>query len=314
MSSSSRRNFLAATVAAAVTPRVARAQAAETLRMSAVSTDDMTPIYWALKTGLYQKAGIDLEIVAVSSGSASTAAVISGAYEMGKASPVAAMLAHLRGLPVTIVANGSIFQTRDRWSAAVAPLDSPIKSAADCNGKIACSAGLNDIHQLSMMNWVDKNGGDATTMKWVEVPGSATAPALIEHRIDVSMLDEPLLSAALATGKLHQIGNPYATISDRWLTSAYLVQPDYAAKHGGLLRRFARVTYQAAAYTNAHEAETIPMMSDASKIPLPVFSKMARIEGATSGDPRLLTPLIEVTARYKLIPKTFPAAELYWGG
>ena len=56
-----------------------------------------------------------------------------------------------------------------------------------------------------IMNWVDKNG-DATTMKWVEI-GSAIIPALIEHRIDFSMLDEPLLSAALATGKLHQIGN-----------------------------------------------------------------------------------------------------------
>jgi ABC-type nitrate/sulfonate/bicarbonate transport system substrate-binding protein len=149
-------------------------------------------------------------------------------------------------------------------------------------------------------------------MNWV--PGSATAPALIEHRVDVTMLDEPLLSAALATGKLHPIGNAYATIGDRWLTSAYLVQPDYAAKHGDLLRRFTRVTHQATAYTNAHEVETIPMMSDVSKIPLPVFSKMARIEGATSNDQRLLTPLIEVAARYKLIPKTFPAAELYWSG
>ena len=116
MANLSRAALLAGTAAAALAPRVVRAQALEKIRMSAVPTDDMTPIYWAVKTGIYQKAGIDLEIIPVSSGSASTAAVVSGAYEMGKASPVASVVAHLRGLPVTVIANGSMFQTRDRWS------------------------------------------------------------------------------------------------------------------------------------------------------------------------------------------------------
>ena len=308
----SRAHMLAATAAVALAPRAARAQTLEKLRMSAVPTDDMTPIYWGVKSGIYAKAGIDLEIVPVSSGSASTAAVISGAYEMGKASPIASMLAHLRGLPVTIVANGSVFQTRDRWSGVLVAADSAIKTAADCNGKIACVAGLNDINQISMMNWMDKNGGDSKTAKFVEVPASATAPALTEHRVDFSMLNEPLLSAALATGKLRQIGNSFASVADRWLTSAYLAQPDYANKHADLMRRFARATYESATYTNAHEDETIPVMAEASKIPVAVFSKMFRIEGATSGDPALLASLMEVVVRYKVLARSFPASEMYW--
>lgn len=314
MANLSRAALLAAAAAATLAPRVVRAQALEKLRMSGVPTDDLTPIYWGIKSGIYQKAGIDLTIVPVSSGSASTAAVISGAYEMGKASPVASMLAHLRGLPVTIVANGSIFQTRDHWNGIVVPSDSPIKIAADCNGKTACVAGLNDINQIAAMDWMDKNGGDSKSVKFVEIPGSATAPALIEHRVDFSVLNEPLLGAALATGKVRQIGDAFGALADRWLTSAYLAQPDFANKHADLMRRFARATYESASYTNAHEGETVEIMSAASKIPIAVFSKMFRIEGATSGDPALLAALMDVVVRYKVLPRSFPAADMYWNG
>ena len=100
----SRSQVVAGTAATfALGGRPVRAQTLEKIRLSAVPTDDMTPIFYAIKNGAYQKAGIDLEVVTVTSGSASTAAVVSGAYEMGKASPIASLLAHLRGLPLTVV-------------------------------------------------------------------------------------------------------------------------------------------------------------------------------------------------------------------
>jgi NitT/TauT family transport system substrate-binding protein len=310
----SRSSAIIGATALAFAPALVHAQELEKIRFSAVPTDDMTPIYWAVKTGMYKKVGIDLEIVPVSSGSASTAAVISGAYEMGKASPVASILAHLKDLPVTIIANGSVNQTGDRWSGMLVSTESTIKTAADCNGKIGAAAGLNDINQIAMMNWIDKNGGDSKSVKWVEIPASATAPAITERRIDFAILNEPLTSAALATGKIKFLANAFGSVAPRWLTSAYLTQPDFANKHADLMKRFQKATYESATYTNSHEKETIPVMSEASKIPLDVFSKMNRIEGATNGDPSLITGLMETIFRYKLIPKTFPSKDMYWTG
>jgi NitT/TauT family transport system substrate-binding protein len=310
----SRAGALAGATALAFAPALVRAQQLETLHMGAVPTDDMTPILWAVKTGIYAKAGIDLQVVQVSSGSASTAAVISGAYEMGKASPVASILAHLKDLPVTIIANGSYHATGDKWNGMVVAADSPIKTAADCNGKIGAAAGLNDINQITIQNWMDKNCGDSKTVKWVEVPATVTAPALAEHRIDFGNLNEPYLSAALETGKIRVLADTYTSIGPRWLTSGYLTQPDFANKHADLMKRFAKATYEAAAYTNTHEKETIPLMAEASKIPVATFSKMFRIEGATNGDPSFITGLIEVLARYKIIPKVFPSKDMYWQG
>jgi NitT/TauT family transport system substrate-binding protein len=295
-------------------PQFVRAQTLEKVRMSAVPLDDMTPVYWAIKAGYYQKAGIDLEVVPVASGSASTAAVIAGAYELGKASPIASMLAHLRGLPITIVANSAMVLARTPFGGMLVAADSPIKTAPDCNGKIGASPGLNDISALAMTNWIDKNGGDIKTVKWVELTPTAFAPAIYEHRIDFANISEPLLSAALETGKLRVLANAFGSVSDRWLGAAYVARPDWANKNPDVVKRFAAVTYEAAAYINTHKPETVAMMSEATKIPAALFAKMVRIEGATSSDPRLLEPLIDLAVRYKVIPNRFPASDLYWHG
>jgi NitT/TauT family transport system substrate-binding protein len=298
----------------ALGPRAARAQAVETLHLAGVPTDDVTPVFYALKAGMYEKAGIDLQFVQTSSGSAATTAVVTGTYELGKASPIAPILAHLRGLPVAVVANGVVSTPRTPFSAMLVAADSPIKTGADCNGKIGVSPGLSDINSLAMETWIDKNGGDSKTLKWVEVPGSAAAEALAEHRVDFALLQEPQLSAALVQGKVRILADAYAAVADRWITSSYITNTEFATKHADALRKFVRVTYEAAAYTNAHKAETAPMMADRTKIPLTTYTKLTRGDGSTSTDPALLQPIIDMAVRYKVLSRAFPAKEMYWSG
>jgi NitT/TauT family transport system substrate-binding protein len=310
-----RAAVLGATAAAlAVRPLAVRAQPLEKIRVVAVPTDDMTPIFHAIKSGQYQRAGLDVEVVTANSGSASTAAIVAGAYELGKASPMASLLAHLRGFPVTIVANGAVWDPKKPFNLVLTATDSPIKTAADCNGKIGSAPGLNDVAQLAVLLWVDKNGGDSKTMKWVEVPNAAATAAMIEHRIDVTTLNEPQLSAALETGKIRRLGDAFTAIAPRWAASVYLANPDWAGKHADAVKRWVRITYEAAAYANEHAAETAAMMSEVTKIPLGVFQKMARIQGTTSSDPALLQPVMDLGLRYGILPRAFPLKDLYFSG
>jgi NitT/TauT family transport system substrate-binding protein len=308
----SRARALAATTAFVGFPALLRAQALEKIRIAAVPTDDMTPIFYAIKNGAYQKVGLDVEVVPINSGSASTAAVVSGAYEMGKASPMGSLLAHLRGLPLTIVANGAVWIPRSPFNLVLVAADSPIRTAADCNGKVGGAPGLNDVAQLGLNNWVDKNGGDSKTIKWVEIPNSAGAAALAEHRIDMMDLNEPQLTAALETGKIRRLADAFTSIAERWVASVYLAQPDWARKNADAVKRWVKVTYDTTGYTNAHKAETLEMMSETTKIPLNVFRKISRIEGTTTADPALLEPVMELGLRYKVLPRSFPVKEMYF--
>jgi len=294
-------------------PRIAQAQTLETLRLAGVPTDDMTPVFYAIKTGMYAKAGIDLQFVPTSSGGAATTAVIAGAYDIAKTSPLAPVLAHVRGIPVQLIANGIIATPRTPFSAMLVASDSPIKTGADCNGKTGVSPGLSDINSLAMMTWIDRNGGDSRTLKWVEVPGSAAAEAIAERRVDFALLQEPQLGSALATGKVRSLADAYAAVSERFITSSYVVQEDFASKHADALRRFVRTTYAAAAYTNPRKAETVALMAEVTKIAPAVYAKMTRGDGATTSDPALLQPIIDMAVHYKVLTRPLAAKEMYRG-
>jgi hypothetical protein len=44
------------------------------------------------------------------------------AYEIGKGSPIASMLAHLRGLPLVVIANASMWDPKNPFPELVQPL------------------------------------------------------------------------------------------------------------------------------------------------------------------------------------------------
>lgn len=310
----SRSWMLALSVAAvALVPRRGGAQQLQKIRLVGVQTDDLTPVYYAIQNGMYQKAGLEFELVAASSGTLATTAVVAGTYEMGKGSVIASLAAHLRNLPIVIVANGVVWDPKAPVTLAVVAADSPIKTAADLNGKTGSATALNDIVTLSISAWVDKNGGDSKTMKWVEIPNSAEAAALVEHRIDVCCLNEPQLGAALETGKVRVLAPAMNAIADRFVVAVYFANADWATKNPELVRNFARVTYEAATYTNAHPAQTAPMMAQVTKIALETMRKIARPPGATTSDPGLLQPVIDAAAKYKNLPRAFPAKDAYFG-
>lgn len=300
---------LAATAAAA--PQIARAQPLEKISLTGVPTDDMTPVYYALRNGLYQKAGIDLEIVAAGSGSAATAAVVSGTYPVGKTSPVAALVAHLRGLPLWVVGHGPMWEAKNPFTLTLVANDSGIKTAADLNGKIISTAGLNDLAQLGVIAWVDKNGGDITSLKWVEIPNSAQAEAVIEHRAAACTLNEPAITAAVETGKMHVFAEGFSAIGEHFPSGVYIAHADFFAAHPELVRRWMRVTYDAAIYTNAHKTETEAMMAEITKIPQAILHKMPRVNDGTATDPALMQPLIDAAAKYHFLTRSFPAKEAY---
>jgi NitT/TauT family transport system substrate-binding protein len=305
---------VSAGAATALWPTIIRAQTLAKVRLAGVATDDLTPVYYAIKGGLYQKAGIDVEVVPTSTGTAATEAVVSGAYELGKGSLIASLLAHLKGLPLTIIGNGAVWDPKSPFSMMVVATDSTIKTGADLNNKVLSTTALTDLNSLTMRSWIDKDGGDSKTVKWIEIPNSAAGDALAQHRIEATCLNEPQLSAALGAGKVRVLAPSYSAISEHFVFTAYFAQPAWAAANADTIKKFVRVTYDSAKFTNTHHAETAGLISDITKIPLDVITKMARTNHATTGDPALMQPVIDQAAKYQSIPRAFPAKEAFFSG
>ena len=292
-------------------PSVVRAQGALTkLRLVAIPSDALTPLYYGLRTGAFQRAGIDLEITSASSGTAAMTAAITGSYDVANTSLIPVMNAHLRGIPVMIVAPQGIYTRDAPLSLLQIAADSPYKTGADLNGKVVATAALNDHGQLCISAWVDKNGGDASSLKFVEIPAIATDEALVQHRVAAGLLLEPVLDASIAAGRTKTLGDSDAAIAPTFMYAAYVSASDWAKEHADLLARFVRVAGGAATYTNAHPSETAAMMAEITKIPLPVLQHMRRAICATTLEPHMVQPLIDVAARYKFISQAFPAKDI----
>jgi NitT/TauT family transport system substrate-binding protein len=286
-----------------------------TLHVGFTPDDDVTPLVWGQKSGLFARAGLDVQFERASDGAAVAAAVASGTYDIGKSSLLSIMNAHLRGVPITLVAAGVLYDTKTPYTGLLVPKDVIVNSGKDLNGKVVAAASLKDLATLAISSWVDKHGGDSKTLQFVEVPMSATGPALAEHRIYAASVTEPFLDAELAAGSVRSLGSAYGAISPHFLVAGWFATTSWQAAHPDLVRRFSRAFSEAAAYSNAHHAETAPLMADLTKIPLSVYSKLGqRAYIATSLKADDIQPLIDAAAKYGIISRSFPAQELIGGG
>jgi NitT/TauT family transport system substrate-binding protein len=309
-----RREVVAATLALACAPRVARAQnALEKVVVAAPISEDLTSLYYAIKNGMFARAGLDVSLLSAGSGTAATTAVIAGTYQMSRTSPMAVLSAHMRDIPVSIIAPSIVITSEHPWVMMQIAPDAPYRTAADLNGRTIGVPALGDIISLSIKAWVDKNGGDSRTLRFVEVPNVALEAAIVSHRVDAGVLQTPQLDASLATGTTKSLGYPYGAIAPLFFGGVFVVRTDWADQHADAVRRYVRVLFEAAAYVNAHPTETAPLVAELTKIEIADVRKLRRSLNGTSVDPALIQPVIDVAAKYELIARAFPAREILWG-
>jgi NitT/TauT family transport system substrate-binding protein len=216
----------------------------------------------------------------------------------------------LRGLSFKIVAPSGLYLSSAPTTGLIVAKDSPYKSGADLNGKTFSAASLRDLDEIAIRGWVDQNGGDSTTLKFIELPNAAVPQALSQHRIDAAALVNPTLFEALSSGDVKLLGRAFDSIGHRFMIAVWFCSPAYGQRNPDVLRRFAQAFHEAATFTNSHHDQTVDLLANFSHIKPEVIGKMVRsTTGLTLSVPDL-QPEIDAAARYKMIDHAFSATEL----
>jgi NitT/TauT family transport system substrate-binding protein len=309
-----RRTALAATAAATLFPtmlvRRARADAPIALRVATTPDDACLGVVFADRTGRFRAAGIEVEIDQQTSGAAIAAGIIGGAYDIGKSSLPSVLSAHLRNVPFTFIAPGGLSDRKAPYGHLVVANDGGIASAKDLNGKTLSVAALGSLDPVTISAWLDANGGDAKSVKFVEIPQTEAGAAVEAHRVAAALIIHPQVDAALAAGGIHVLADPYGALAPTYLISGWFTTTDWARAHTDAVQKFARVVEETAAYANAHHAETAPVLADFSKIQLPVIQKMTRAVLGTALTPALIQPVIDASVTYGVLARGFNASEV----
>src|SRR6185312_5614225 len=150
MGALSRRSFIGGSLATAF-PAVASAQASNpVLRVGCAANDDFAQAYYAANTGLFQSAGLNVEIQTLANGAAAADAVIGGSLDIAITTPLLLANGVMRGLPFAIFAAGPISTPATNQIGLCVANDGPIRRPADLAGKTVGMASLRTVLQLGL--------------------------------------------------------------------------------------------------------------------------------------------------------------------
>jgi NitT/TauT family transport system substrate-binding protein len=305
---------IAALGVAVLATQRAEAQSLVDLKAAGVPEESATPVLWAQESGLFQREGISVELDSQRSGTAIAAGVAGGGYQVGKSSIIPLITAFAKGIPFVLVAPGGLYRASKPHIAMIVAADSPIKTAADMNGKTLGVSALDDLYTLGIKLWLDKNGGDSSTLKIVELPLPAITDAIVAGRIDAGGSATPALQAAVASGKVRVLAHMFDAIAPEFMYTGWFSTKSYVASHLQAVRDFSRAERQAAAYVNDHPGQTVDTLSKFTGISADVIAKMTRAQMGTVLDPKLIQPVVDVCVRYKVIPAPINAADMIASG
>ena len=280
------------------------------LRLASSPADDTMPVLYAQQSGALRRAGLDVQLTRSSSGSAVAAAVSGASVDIGKSSVVSIVTARAKGVPFVWLAPGSVYNPASPDGALIVSAGSPLKNARDLAGKIVAVPALGDLNTVATRAWVDQNGGDSKTLQFVEVPVSAQLAALDSGRIAAAGIINPFLGEAIASGKARMLAPFYSAIANKLMLSGWFTTAAFADAHRDAIVKFQRLIETMSTYTNAHRSETVPLLATWSAIPLEQAARAPRMTNGTRIAAEDIQPVIDLLARYAVIPKAFDAHEM----
>lgn len=306
-----RRNALGIINAALTTTAAAApASAATSLRIATLPIDGTALAYYAQDLNYFPAAGLDVTIQGMSNGAAIASAVISGALDVGWSDSISLAAAYKHGLPVTIIGAGGIHTPGSLATQLMVRKDSPLHTAADLTGKVIGCTGLANVGQLAPELWIDKNGGQSSTVKFIEVPLPALPAALQQGRVDAAWLAEPFIHIAEPFART--FATCFDAVAPTWMLGGWFTTPTWASAHRDAVEAFRAVMSKTATWANANHDQSAIILAKYANLDPNLLKNMHRIAYGTRPEAAQLQPVIDLAARYGAIAAPFPAQALLY--
>lgn len=164
----------------------ADAQTLTSLKAIGSPNDGFKAMYYGVRSGIFAKYGLAVDIVSVNNGSAAAAALIGGDADIAMANILTLIQAHRKGIAMTMLAPNYLDTSDKPTVAALVLKDSPLKGPHDLDGKTVAIPGIGDVISVGTKTWIDKAGADAKSVRFLEVPMSTAVASLESGRVDAA--------------------------------------------------------------------------------------------------------------------------------
>ncbi|AYF98216.1 ABC transporter substrate-binding protein [Protaetiibacter intestinalis] len=227
---------------------------------------DVAPIYLGVQKGFFEEEGLDVTLELAQGGAAIVPAVVSGEYQFGFSNLTSLMLARTNDVPIKAIAAGNFTTGAEPdFAAVVVPADSDIQSAADLAGHTVAVNTLNNIGDSTVRNVVEQDGGDPSSLQFVEMGFPDMPAAIADHQVDAAWILEPHLTRALQAGARVVSWN-YAETDPNLMIASYFTSDQLIASDPDLVDAFISAMNKSLEYAEANPDETRAALDEYTEI------------------------------------------------
>lgn len=283
-----------------------RAQTLPKVRVISGPTEVSADVYYAYEMGFFRRAGLDVDLQQVRSGSVAAAAIAANQADIADSNLVSFAQARVRGLPFVAIAPGQNYDTSDPISVLATLPNASYRTAKDLNGTTVAVNSLGSVAELCVDAWVEKNGGDLTTIKIVEVTFAESVAALEQGRVAAATLSDPQLSAERS--RIRVLSKCFDAIAPKFMISVWFSTSEWANKNPDLVRRFGLALNDANDWAERNMAPSQAVLEKWLK------AKTNHVHHYHSKNivAGFVQPLLDSAAKYKVIPHPLSASEFIW--
>jgi len=310
----SRSTFLATGSSLAIglpllTTRPAAAQAERPLHFACSQVEGQAEGYYANELGLFKKAGFAADFQAMRGGSATVSAVVGGAIDVGCTNPISLGQALQRGIKLTILTNGAVWNTKAPSGFAIVAPNSPVKTVKDLNGGIIGIPSLGGLNQMVMSAFIQNNGGDLASVKFVELPESATLEALDTGRIAASYLDDPQFSSF--GDKIRSIGAASDAVAGKraFAETVWFTSDDWLAQNKDVARKVVDMIFAGGRWATANPEAAATFLARQFQL----APAKEHVTFDFTSNPAAVQLAFDAAVKYNFF-KALKASDYYWNG
>ncbi len=282
------------------------------LRVGVLPVGDCLQIFVADAKGYLKEEGFTgVELTRMAGGAQIAPAIEGGSLDLGWSNVVSVALAHEQGFDHAFITPGATEAEGFRPHKIMVAADSPVRRAADLEGKTVAVNTLANIPYVAAATWLRANGVDPAKAKFVEVPFPNMEAALKAKRVDAAVMLEPFVTAGLAGGSTRVLENePFRVFGPRSLIASWFAKKSWLAANPDKAAAFRRAIARATQAIRANPTEARLTLLNytrlskdlAEKIVMPAFE-----ESLTEGD---VQAVLDATAKLGLLKASFPAKEI----
>jgi NitT/TauT family transport system substrate-binding protein len=304
--------LFAAAIALGLAAPVARAQDSAPVRVASSPIDAGAEALYAADMGFFTKAGLNVTTQIIPNGNVAIESLLSGAIDVAYVGITNLEIAYKKGLPLVAIAPaGYLDSSKTRVGYLIIRNGVDVKTPKDLEGKTIASFPLKSVGELATNYWIDRNGGDSSKIKYLEVPFAATVGALQQGRVDGAILIDPFATASKSVGYVFG-PDPFAAVAPVWLGGAFVTTKAWAAAHPDQVRRFVASIRETADWANKDQGKSALILSKYNQMDVAVINASPRVLYYDSLKPAMIQPTIDLVARYKMIDAPFKAEEIIY--